>query len=165
MTLSIIQNNRFAHSRHANRDSWMFVTEVQDRIPLREPLAIDGQDYWQLVRVVGTRPWFVLRFQTLAPIVEEETLLISLDEDVATACARPGIVLTSLLCVFPSIDRAPLARAEVAMREVWRAEDRLSPFRESILFVDNDGLEYGGNPFTCREGLRRIQLISACDSQ
>ena len=138
----------------------MFATHVKDQTYLPAVLGDEAESFWRSLRVVGKAPWFFLRLLLGSNGVAGETHLVALDEDVARLCETNGGELLSLHCIFPSGELAPLGRSEVSMVEVWRAEDRYFGDRACILFVADDGKEYGGHPYTCREGLRRTRLLA-----
>ncbi len=138
----------------------MFATNAQDEVRLPTAHASRDDVYWRELRIAGGRPCFYLRLRTLWPTVRFDNVLVALDEDVAVACATPGRELLSLTCLFPAHRHQVLGASCLPFVEIWRAEDRYDQLRPTIMFVTDEGKVFGGDPFTCRDGLRRVRLVA-----
>jgi hypothetical protein len=128
----------------------MFVSMPEFRFQVPQGLGPRGAQYWRTLTTSTNSAWFILKLKLQeADGVGIRTFLFWWDQDVAQAIEDlQPLRIESLVCVLPSHfdpdDDGDGSKLCVVMSEIWRSHNDEFPDMETILFIDEDGVERGG---------------------
>jgi hypothetical protein len=133
----------------------MFFSLPGHRVQIPEILlAQPGAQYWRSLGISTYCAWYVLTFLPAEQGDRPVTCLLSHDTDVVEMIEAFDTNVASLLCITPPTHEHQGWRA-LTIHEVWQAIDPSDSHRAAVVFVADDGLEYGG--YFCSRSNRAVR--------
>ena len=140
--------------------AFTFVSLPEYKFDVPPEIAPPDATYWRTLGLSTRAAWFVVTLRSRKPEALPDTFLLAWDTDVVSALTSLDAELQSLLFVAPHVRGRKRGWFSKPIREIWSAIDPAQPENPCVLFVGEDGRDYGGLFMEQVRGLVRSRLIA-----